>query len=65
LKAVWVAVQAEGAELICFIQETEFTSKCGLIHFDSSNTNLWPVGVYTVDLSMNDTLANPLGLTIQ
>jgi hypothetical protein len=65
LKAVWIAVQAEGAEPNFVIQETEFTTGSGLVNFELSNTNLWPVGSYKVDIYMNGELTQTLSFSIQ
>jgi len=65
LKAVWIAVQAQGAEPNFVIQETEITTGSGLVNFELSNTNLWPVGSYKVDIYMNGELAQSLSFSIQ
>ena len=65
LKAVWFAVNAEGVEANYQIEETEFTSGDGLIHFELSNDSLWPAGQYKVDIYLNDTLAKTLTFDVQ
>jgi hypothetical protein len=65
LKAVWFAVNAEGVEANFQIEETEFTSSDGLIHFELSNDSLWPIGQYKVDLYLNDTLTQTLTFDVQ
>ena len=65
LKAVWFAVNAEGVEANFQIEETEFTSSDGLIHFELSNDSLWPVGQYKVDIYLNDTLTKTLTFDVQ
>jgi hypothetical protein len=65
LKAVWFAVKAEGVEANYQIEETEFTSGDGLVHFQLSKDSAWPAGQYKVDLYMNDTLAKTLTFDVQ
>jgi hypothetical protein len=65
LKAVWFAVDAEGVEANYQIEETEFTSSDGLIHFELSNESLWPVGQYKVDIYLNDALTKTLTFDVQ
>ncbi len=65
LKAVWFAVNAEGVEANFQIEETEFTSGDGLVHFELSNDSLWPVGQYKVDIYLNDTLTKTLTFDVQ
>ena len=65
LKAVWFAVNAEGVEANYQIEETEFTSGDGLVHFQLSNDSAWPPGQYKVDIYMNDTLAKTLTFDVQ
>jgi len=65
LKATWTAVQAEGAEPNFVIQETDFTTGSGLVNFELSNSNLWPVGTYKVDLYLNDELDKTLEFSVQ
>ena len=65
LKAVWVAVDAADVDPNFQIDETEFTSDDGLIHFELSNDQLWPVGEYKVDIYLNDTLTKTLLFEVQ
>ena len=65
LKASWYAVNAEGVEPNFVINETEFASGDGLIHFDLENDSLWPVGDYKVDIYLNDTLAKTLTFAVR
>jgi hypothetical protein len=65
LKASWYAVNAEGVDPNFLIDETDFTSGDGLIHFDLENDSLWPVGDYKVDIYLNDSLAKTLTFTVQ
>ena len=50
VKAVWVAVDAEGVDPDLTIEETELTTGGGQLHFELSNDKMWPVGKYKVDL---------------
>lgn len=65
IKAVWTAVQVEGAEQNTLIDETEITSGSGSIHFDLSNTNPWPMGTYKVELYLNGELVQTLEFQVQ
>ena len=65
LKASWTAVAAEGTDPNLLIDEVEFTSGDGLVHFDLSNDNLWPLGQYKVDLYLNDTLSKTLTFEVR
>ncbi|MDF1500970.1 MAG: hypothetical protein P1P76_10915 [Anaerolineales bacterium] len=65
LKAVWTAVNVADTEPDFLINETEFTTGSGPIHFDLSNTSLWPTGSYKVDIFLNDELSQTLEFAVQ
>jgi hypothetical protein len=65
LKAVWIAVDAQDVEANFQIEETEFTTGDGLVHFELSNESAWPVGQYKVDIYMNEALAKTLTFDVQ
>ena len=65
VKASWTAIQAEGADPNTFIDETELTTGSNSLHFDLSNTNLWPVGTYKVDLYLNGELDRTLEFEVK
>ena len=65
LKAVWTAVEVQDTEPNFVINETEFASGDGLVHFTLSNDGLWPTGKYKVDIYMNDQLAKTLEFEVQ
>lgn len=65
VKASWVAVEAEGADPNLLIDESELTSGSGSLYFELSNTNLWPVGKYKVDLYLNGELDRTLEFEVQ
>ena len=65
LKAIWTAVEAQDTEPNFVINETEFVTGSGLVHFTLSNDNLWPLGKYTVDIYMNDQLAQTLEFEVR
>ena len=65
LKAVWIAVDAQDTDPNLVITETEFTTGSGLINFNLSNENLWPLGTYKVEIYMNDTLTNTVEFSVQ
>lgn len=56
VKAVFTAVDVEGAEPNTPLGEHEITSGSGLFHFSLSNDKLWPAGTYKVDFYLNDKL---------
>ncbi|MBV6396795.1 MAG: hypothetical protein HFACDABA_02396 [Anaerolineales bacterium] len=56
LKAVWTAVDIEGADPNTLIDEVAFTGGDSVVTFNLSNNGPWPLGRYKVDLYMNDTL---------
>jgi len=60
LKAVWTAVEVQDTEPNFVINETEFTTGSGQVHFTLSNDNLWPTGKYKVDIYMDGQLAKTL-----
>lgn len=62
-KAVWYAVNAEGVEPNMVLKEFEYTGG-GEITFDLSNTNLWPVGTYKVELFLDDKLTQTLDFNV-
>ena len=56
LKAVWIAVNVEGASANQVINETSGTMGSGLLHFKLTNDGFWPNGQYKVDIYLNDKL---------
>jgi outer membrane usher protein FimD/PapC len=65
LKAVWVAVEADGVEANTTILEKEMVSGSDTITFTLSNDNLWPLGRYKVDLYLNDELDQSIEFTVE
>ncbi len=65
VKAVWTAVEADGTEPNLVLSEKTITSGDGSIHFSLTNSNLWPVGKYKVDLYLNDKLNRTLEFTVE
>jgi hypothetical protein len=65
LKAVWTAVEAQDTEANLVITETEFTTGSGVINFNLTNDNLWPIGTYKVEIYMNDILSTTLEFEVQ
>jgi len=65
LKAVWIAVEVQDTDPNFVINETEFATGDGQVHFTLSNDNLWPTGKYKVDLYMNGELANTLEFEVR
>ena len=60
VKAVWTAVEAEGAEANTLFDDAELTSGSATLTFDLNNSNPWPVGAYKVDVYLNDKLDRSL-----
>jgi len=55
LKAVWTAVEVEGEQPDLLIDQAEVTAgDQNVVTFDLTNSGLWPVGKYKVDLYLND-----------
>ena len=54
VRAVWTAVDVEGANPNTKIDEASTTSGSGQIQFNLTNDGPWPVGEYKVDLFLND-----------
>jgi len=65
LKAVWTAVDAQDTDPGLVITETDFTTGSGLINFNLSNDDLWPIGTYKVDIYLNETLTSTVEFTVQ
>ena len=66
VKAVWVAVQAEGVDPNYTIMEKEMISDGNdTFTFSLSNDNLWPVGKYRVDIYLNDTLDQSVEFSVE
>jgi hypothetical protein len=65
LKAVWTAVNAQDTDPNLVITETEFVTGSGLINFNLSNDNLWPIGSYKVDIYMGGELASTVTFEVQ
>jgi hypothetical protein len=65
VKASWTAVSVEGVEPNTFIDETAVTSGSGSLHFELSNSSLWPTGQYKVDLYLNDELDRTLEFEVR
>ncbi|HSA99898.1 MAG TPA: hypothetical protein VLE49_04555 [Anaerolineales bacterium] len=66
LKAVWTAVDAQDTEKNLKLNETEFVSSDGLVHFQLENKEyLWPVGQYKVDIYLNDKLDKTLTFEVR
>lgn len=65
IKAVWTAVEVADTEPGLVINETEFTTGSGLIHFTLSNDGLWPTGSYKVDIYLGEELVKTLEFSIE
>jgi hypothetical protein len=65
LKAVWIAVDVEDTEPNLTINETEINTGSGLVHFQLSNDNLWPLGKYKVEIYLDGKLAKTLEFEVR
>ena len=54
VRAVWTAVEVEGADADTSIDEARTTSGSGQLRFNLSNEGPWPIGDYKVDLYLDD-----------
>lgn len=65
VKAVWTAVDVDGADANTVLAEKSLTSGSATVTFDLSNNNLWPNGSYKVDLYLNDKLDRTLDFKVE
>lgn len=65
VKAVWIAVEADGTDPNLEIDTVELTSGSGTLNFNLTNDKLWPVGKYKVDLYLNDELNRSLEFEVE
>ncbi|WP_298008136.1 MULTISPECIES: hypothetical protein [Anaerolinea] len=65
LKAVWTAVDVEGADPNTVLAETEFTSGSGQVTFNLTNDQLWPPGTYRVEIYLNGKLDKSVDFSVQ
>lgn len=65
IRAVWTAVDVEDTEPNLKLDETEITAGTGVVMFDLTNNQLWPVGKYKVDIHLNDKPAKTLEFTVE
>jgi hypothetical protein len=65
VKAVWVAVDANGVDANFEITQTDMQSGSATLTFRLTNDSLWPTGTYKVDLYLNDSLAQSLNFEVR
>ena len=65
VKAVWTAVDVQDTEPGLVLNETEFTTGSGLVHFTLSNDSLWPTGTYRAEIYLGEVLVKTLDFTVQ
>lgn len=65
VKAVWTAVNVENTAPDFLIQENEISTGSAVIFFQLSNTSLWPLGDYKVDLYLNGNLDKTLEFNVR
>lgn len=64
VKASWTAVAVENSPPNTHLDEAMLTSGTAALTFDLSNNALWPVGVYKVELYLNDDLVRTLDFSV-
>ena len=65
VKAEWIAVDVENTEPNFVIDIVEITTGSDTLTFNLSNTGLWPLGNYRVDIYLNEELTNSLDFSVQ
>ncbi len=60
VRAVWIAADVESVDPNTVIDETSLTSGDATLTFDLTNSQLWPLGDYKVELYINDKLDRTL-----
>jgi hypothetical protein len=65
VKAVWTAVDVQDTEPGLVINETEFTTGSGLVHFTLSNDSPWPTGAYRAEIYLGGELVKTLDFQVQ
>jgi hypothetical protein len=65
VKAVWTAVDVQDTDAGLVINETEFTTGSGLVHFTLSNDSPWPTGTYRAEIFLGEELVKTLDFTVQ
>jgi hypothetical protein len=65
VKAEWIAVDVENTEPNFVIDIVEITTGSDTLTFNLSNTGLWPLGDYRVDIYLNEELTNSLAFSVQ
>lgn len=65
VKAVWTAVDAEGAAANTVLDDAELTSSSATLTFDLKNDQPWPAGGYKVDVYLNDKLDRTLNFKVE
>ena len=65
VRAVWTAVNAEGAAPNTQIDDVSITSGDAQLYFSLTPETLWALGQYRVDLYLNDKLNTTLDFQVQ
>lgn len=65
VKAVWIAVKAEGSAPNYTIDQNEIRSGSATMHFELSKQSAWPVGSYKVELYLDDKLDRTLDFKVE
>ncbi len=62
---MWTALDVQDTDAALVINETEFTTGSGLVHFTLSNDSLWPTGSYRVEIFLTGELVKTLDFAVQ
>jgi hypothetical protein len=65
VRAAWTAVNVQGEAPNTFIDEADITQGDGVLTFNLSNNQAWPVGLYKVDLYLNGVLVGTIEFEVQ
>ena len=62
---MWKTVNVEGEQAGLTLDEAELTAGSGTHQFTLSNQNLWPLGVYAVEIYLNHELQQTLEFRVE
>jgi hypothetical protein len=65
VRAAWTAVNVQGEAPNTFIDEADITQGDGVLTFNLSNNQAWPIGLYKVDLYLNSELVGTIEFEVQ
>ncbi|MBK9209570.1 MAG: hypothetical protein IPL71_15205 [Anaerolineales bacterium] len=65
VKVVWYAVNVQDTEPNLLIDQVETTGSDGIIPFNLTNNDLWPLGTYKAEVYLNGALERTLDFEVQ